>query len=103
MRPWLLMTGGLLIWAVHFMGIYLIASVADVVDRADAFAWRMGGLAFSLACLLAAGAVGAYAAMQLRAGPGDGARAFRLRLAALGAGIGGVGVLYQALPNLIGY
>ena len=47
MRRWAWMLGGLIVWTVHFMGLYAIASAADVVSRADDPLWRMGGLAFS--------------------------------------------------------
>ena len=48
------MLGGLIVWTVHFMGVYAIASLADVVSRADDPNWRMVGLAFSGACALIA-------------------------------------------------
>ena len=60
MRRWAWMLGGLIVWTVHFMGVYAIASLADVVSRADDPLWRMIGLAFSGACL--------FAALGLRAG-----------------------------------
>ena len=51
MRTWAWMTGGLILWAAHFMGLYALASAADVVSTADDPAWRMGGLAFSVVCV----------------------------------------------------
>ena len=54
-RLWTLMLAGLSIWALHFLGVYLISSVADVVATSDDFAWRMGGVAFSVACALLCG------------------------------------------------
>src|SRR5690606_37788564 len=41
MARWAWMLGGLIVWTVHFMGVYAIASLADVVSRADDPAWRM--------------------------------------------------------------
>ncbi len=57
MRRWFYMLGGLLIWAVHFVGVYTIASIGDVVARAEERTWRMIGLAFSGLCLLAVAAL----------------------------------------------
>ena len=47
------MTGGLLIWAVHFIGVYLISSAADVWSSNEAADARWLGLSFSMVCLLA--------------------------------------------------
>ena len=47
MRRWVWMLGGLIVWTIHFMGVYALASLADVVSRADDFAWRMAGLTTS--------------------------------------------------------
>ncbi|QYF87410.1 hypothetical protein [Brevundimonas sp. PAMC22021] len=102
-RTWVLMLAGLSIWALHFIGVYLIASVADVVATADDFAWRMGGVAFSVACALLCGAAIALPAMALRRGTGAEVERFSLQLGVLGGAIGLIGIVYQTLPNLIGY
>ncbi|RZJ18209.1 MAG: hypothetical protein EON91_06330 [Brevundimonas sp.] len=47
------MTGGLVIWALHFMGLYAIASAADVWGAPDAWPWRLAGAVFSVLCLMA--------------------------------------------------
>ena len=102
MRRWAWMLGGLIVWTVHFMGVYAIASLADVVSRADDFGWRMTGLAFSAACVLAALAITAVAARRVRrrADPSTG---FGDQLALLGGGVAAVAIVWQALPTLIGY
>ena len=42
MRFWLLMLGGLLIWAAHFLGLYLLSSAADEEAAARlADSWRV--------------------------------------------------------------
>ena len=102
MRRWLWMLGGLIVWTVHFMGIYAIASVADVVSRADDAGWRMIGLAFSAACLLAALAISAWAGRRLGRGT-DPSTAFGDQLALLGGGVATVAIVWQALPTVIGY
>lgn len=99
MRFWGLITGGLLVWAAHFMGLYLLASYADVAWR-DAAAGRAIGFGFSLACLGGAVWLGLHAAGQLRRGPSDVTRAFGLRVAVAGALIGGVGVVFQSVALL---
>lgn len=103
MRTWGMMLGGLLIWALHFIGVYIIASVADVVATADDFAWRMGGLAFGGLCLLAilASAWRAYGA--LRVAPQNDLVRFGAWLGLLGGAIGATGVIFQSMPNVIGY
>ena len=102
MRRWAWMLGGLIVWAIHFMGVYAIASAADVWARADDPAWRMGGLAFSVACLLAALALTGLAARAVRRAQ-EPADAFRHQLALLGGGVSAVAVAWQGLPTVIGY
>lgn len=102
MLRWAWMMGGLIVWTVHFMGIYAIASLADVVSRADDFGWRMGGLAFSGACVLAAVALTAAAARRARR-PADPSARFGDQLALLGGGVATVAIVWQALPTVIGY
>ncbi len=102
MRRWAWMLGGLIVWTVHFMGVYAIASLGDVVSRADDPAWRMTGLGFSGACLLAALAITAWAARRLRRRTDPSAR-FGDQLAFLGGGVAAVAIVWQALPTVIGY
>jgi hypothetical protein len=102
MRRWAWMLGGLIVWTVHFMGVYAIASLADVVSEADDFGWRMAGLAFSGACVLAAGVVTAAAARRARR-PADSSARFGDQLALLGGGVATVAIVWQALPTVIGY
>jgi len=99
-RLWGLITGGLLVWAAHFMGLYLLASYAEVAWR-DAAAGRLIGFVFSLGCLLCVVWLGLHAARQLRGRPLDVTRAFCLRVAVTGALIGGVGVVFQTIALLI--
>ena len=99
MRFWGLATGGLLVWAAHFLGLYLLASVADVA-REDTGAWRGVGLAFSLVCLVIAAGLGLNAFFRLRAQSSDPTHGFRLGLQAGAAAIGGIGVVFQTLVLL---
>lgn len=101
MRTWAWMLGGLIVWAVHFIGVYLISSVADVVATADDPVWRFGGLAFSVVCLLAAAAVLWFGVRRLCLGEERGR--FADQLAALGAGIALLAIFWQSLPTVIGF
>ena len=102
MARWAWMLGGLIVWFVHFMGVYGIASLADVVSRADAPPWRMIGLAFSAVCLLAALAIAGRAARRLRRTT-EPSTHFGDQLALLGGGVATVAIVWQALPTVIGY
>ncbi|TFW15309.1 hypothetical protein EGY25_01570 [Brevundimonas intermedia] len=96
MRFWLLMLGGLLIWAAHFMGLYLLSSASDVA-RDDAGAWNGAGLVFSMICLIAIAGLCWRCIVWLRMKPTDETRAFGLRLAVAGGLLGGIGVVFQTL------
>lgn len=98
MRAWIWMLGGLIVWTVHFFGVYTIASAADVYATADDFRWRMSGLAFSGLCLIASLILLAIAVRRVRA-----TSSLADQLAALGAGTAAIAIVWQALPNLIGY
>jgi hypothetical protein len=99
MKYWLLMLGGLLIWAAHFLGLYLLSSAADVA-RDDAAAWNGAGLVFSLICLMAIGVLSWRAVGALKTRPDD-TQSFGLLMAAAGAALGGIGVVFQSLVLLI--
>ncbi len=92
--------GGLMIWAVHFLGLYLLASFADVAWR-DAAGGKVIGLVFSLACLAAIAAVAWRAASQLRQDEPEDTRAFGLHMAVAGGVIAGVGVVFQTAPLML--
>lgn len=98
MRAWIWMLGGLIVWTIHFFGVYTIASAADVFASADDFVWRMGGLVFSVVCLIASLALLVIAVRRVRA-----TSTLADQLAALGAGTAAIAIIWQALPNLIGY
>jgi len=100
-KRWAIMTGGLLIWAGQFLGVYLISSAADVVATAADPAWSLAGLAFSLVCLAGIVALGGYAALALRSRRSDENARFQSSLALGGSLIGGVGVLFQTLPLVL--
>lgn len=96
---WLKMTGGLLIWAAHFMGLYLIASAADVWATAESWPWRLAGLVFSAACLLATAGVAVWLARQ-RPAP-EAPEAWERRVGLTGALIAAVSIVWQTGPLII--
>lgn len=102
MLRWAWMLGALIVWTIHFMGVYAIASLADVVSRADDPAWRMAGLAFSAVCLSVVVGLGLWAARRVRR-RSDLATGFGDQLALLGAGVAAVAIVWQALPTVIGH
>ena len=102
MRAWAWMMGGLLVWMVHFLGVYSLASLADVVSTADALVWRGVTLAFSLVCILATAALLWLAIRRLQT-PLDDTRRFQQHLAASVAGISLLAISWQTLPVFIGH
>lgn len=101
MQRWFYMLGGLLVWAVHFVGVYAIASIGDIVARADDPVWRMIGLVFSGMCVTAGVALLIQALRRGRGG--NDVSALANVLAATGAGIGVVAMAFQSLPTVVGY
>lgn len=102
MRAWAWMMGGLLVWAVHFLGVYSLASLADVVAAADDLFWRGVTLAFSLVCVLTTAALLWRAIKRLQTPLDDMAR-FQDRLAGLAAGLSLLSITWQALPVFVGH
>lgn len=101
MQRWLYMLGGLLVWAVHFVGVYVIASIGDVVSSADDPTWRLAGLAFSTVC--AAVALGLLVQSLRRADDGTDTVDLGNTLARFGALLALISVIWQTLPTIVGY
>jgi hypothetical protein len=95
------MLGGLLLWAFHFVGVYAIASIGDVVARADDPTWRMIGLVFSGVCVVLG--LGLLIQALRRGREGDDVSALANLLAAAGAGLAVVAMIFQSLPTVVGY
>jgi len=100
---WAFLLGGMIVWAVHFLGLYALASLADTVARADAAGWRMAMLAFSGLCAAAEAALFLWAMRRLVGGRDRPGAGFVEQLAAFGAGLGFIAVVWQALPTVIGF
>lgn len=102
MGRWLFLLAGMIVWLVHFLGVYGIASVADVALKdADAppALWAVAG--FTFACAAADLAVGAAAVPRLRAAA-DSLDRFIYGGAAFNAGLSLVAVIWQGLPVIVG-
>lgn len=97
------MLGGLIVWTIHFFGVYGLASLGDVVSAADAPFWRGLVMGFSGLCLIVALALTADAASRLRKAGGKPTARFAPEVATLGAGLAAVAILWQALPAWIGH
>ena len=87
------MLAGLGVWALHFTGIYAIASVEDLVGGVG---WRPGALVFSIFCLAICLVILARALADLRRQDGPVGR-FNSSVAAGGAGLGFIAVAWQTL------
>lgn len=96
MRAWLLLLSGLIIWTLHFFGIYAAASLFPGTS-----------LARRLTVILTLAALGLLAATiyvvksRSKRRENDTLAAWADRLALLGGAIAGIGILYQGLPALI--
>ena len=102
MARWLLMMGGLLIWAAHFLGVYVISSLGDVVATADAAAWRMAALGFSAVCVAAEAGFLLVVTGRARVATGE-LEPFITAVGVTGGLVGLVGIAWQALPTVLGH
>ncbi|HEX2542927.1 MAG TPA: hypothetical protein VHM00_17825 [Caldimonas sp.] len=96
MPIWLLSLGGLLVWTVHFFGLYLIASIWLTTPTASVVAG-----VFTVACLGADAWLLWRTAPARRGGAIDPFDQWLLLLAFLGAALSALAVLWQGLPALI--
>ena len=95
MRTWLILIGGLLIWMIHFLGSYIIASLFPAAEIAN---WLV----------LALTAVGLAATALLVLGPGlrllrshDGSTQWMGGLAIGGSLLAAMAIAYQLLALLL--
>ena len=101
MKRWAYMLGGLIVWTVHFLGVYGIASVADVAAHAGHPLSRAAVGVFTLVCLIAAGWLTVDAGRRWRRG-GDEMAGFANAIAATGGAVSAVSILWQGLPAVVG-
>lgn len=88
MRTWAILLGGLIVWAVHFFGLYAVAEIAPKP-------WLVAAL--TLICL----AANLWLLVRIRSLPKDNEfNAWRRSVAMGGAGLSLLAVAWQALPAL---
>lgn len=102
MRAWLFLLAPFAIWGLHLGGVYAIASVFDVIREADDPASRWTTAGFSLACFVAAVAVGLVAARRVPLQATE-AKRWMFSLSALGSALTALSVIWQGLPALVGH
>ena len=95
MRKWALLLGGLMIWAAHFFLLYGFASIFPGTDLA-----RILSLIATLPAL-AANAVLLWVAAAGTIASDDELDRWVLNVAAVGAALSFVSVLWQAMPALM--
>lgn len=93
MSAWRTLLAGLVVWLVHFAIVYALPSLDAIGAASPAILMIAHGLA-TLACLVI---VGLLAFAGWRQGP-----AFQHRIAALGAAMAGVAIVWQSAPAWIG-
>lgn len=94
MRPWLWMLSGLIVWTIHFFGVYGLASIAPGTSLA-----RVGAVVITVLC---AGALLLLLRRALaRRRQGDGFTQWRGELTLWGIALSLVAVLWQGLPAFI--
>ncbi len=96
MRAWLFLLSGLLIWVVHFFGVYLIGSVFPGTAAAR---WLVGIL--TLACLAGAAFFLSLLAARWRSG-GDPLSRWKDMLGLMGCGLALPAIAFQGLPAILG-
>lgn len=100
MKRWGYILGGLIVWTVHFLGVYVIASVGDVAADADHPLSRVAVGVLTVVCLIAAGVLTVVAARRWRRGGGE--LGFENAVAATGGAISAISILWQGLPAVVG-
>jgi len=95
------MLGGLIVWSVHFLGVYVIASIADVAADEGHPLSRAAVGAFTALCFLAAAALAVTAARRWRR-DGAGETGFEQAIAATGGAVAAISILWQGLPAVVG-
>lgn len=95
MRSWLLLLSGLIIWTVHFFGVYTAASLFPGTSHAR---WLTGLLTLAALGMLAAAVFLVRGSTTERRD--DNLSRWLESLALLGAALSAIAILYQGLPAL---
>ena len=100
MKRWGYIRGGLIVWTVDCLGVYVIASVGDVAADADHPLSRAAVGVFTVVCLIAAGGLTVMAARRWRRGGDE--MGFENAIAATGGAVAAISILWQGLPAVVG-
>lgn len=95
MRAWAFMLGGLIVWAIHFFALYIIASVFLTSDTA-----RVLALLVTAGCIAANALLLRFAVPRLRR-EGETVNRWIVLIATLSAAISLLAVLWQGVPALL--
>ena len=95
MRAWVLLLGGLLVWAAQFFALYGLASLAPGTQIA-----RTGALIVTAACAAADVLLLIYAVRGARS-LSEGFDRWLMKLGMAGAALSLVAVIWQGLPALL--
>lgn len=96
MRAWAFMLGGMIVWAVHFFALYIVASIFLTSTTS-----RVLTVLITLACLAAAGLLLQRSRRAIRHEGDDAFTRWQAYLAALTAALALVAILWQGLPAFI--
>lgn len=95
MSAWRSLLAGLVVWLIHFAIVYALPSLDAIGAAPPGALTAVHGLA-TLVCLLAVGFMAFAAWRKGRAGEPN--AAFRHHIAALGAAMAGVAIVWQSAP-----
>jgi len=95
MSRWLKLLGSLMVWALHFVGLYTISSIADLYTSASDPVSRVVGVIFTLGCL---GLVAAIAAWIVRGDDDEADGRWERKLALAAAGVSALSIVWQSVP-----
>ncbi len=93
MAAWRSLLGGLVVWAAHFLTLYILGSVFGTSDTA-----RLG---VALATLVALAAIVALLVASRRSREADPVLRWMASLGTLAAGLAIVAIIWQAMPALL--
>ena len=96
MRAWAFMLGGMIVWAVHFFALYIVASIFLTSTTS-----RVLTVLITLVCLAAAGLLLQRSRRAIRHEGDDAFTRWQAYLAALTAALALVAILWQGLPAFI--
>lgn len=96
MRAWAFMLGGMIVWAVHFFALYIVASIFLTSTTS-----RVLTVLITLVCLAAAGLLLQRSRRAIRHEGDDAFTRWQAYLAALTAALALVAILWQGLPAFL--